>query len=225
MLNKEIYITSLKLFIITAISALCLAIVNKITAPVIAKNQIATMEAVQREVLQDAKTFKVIPFSSDKIEYTKSAGTVIEGFYKGENNNETVGYVATVVSKNGYGGNIKIMVGVKTDCSINKVKITETNETAGLGRKASNPEFIDQYNGRSGLLSVIKNSAPTTDGSEIAAISGATVTSKAVTEAVNTALELVKNEIESGKPNKADIIDEIKSEISAETEKQLKEGE
>ena len=61
------------------------------------------------------------------------------------------------------------------------------SETPGLGAKSTQPEFINQYSGLSEGISVIKNAAPS--GNEIAAISGATITSKAVTKCVNTALE------------------------------------
>lgn len=225
MLNKETISTSLKLLVITAVAALCLALVNKITAPVIAQNQVLTIESTQREVLPDADSFKTIDFSNDKIEYAKSAGTYIDAFYSGMSGDTVVGYVVTAVSKQGYGGDIKVMVGINSDNTINKVKITETKETAGLGLNASKPKFIDQFTGRDKLLTVIKNSDPTTSGTDIAAISSATVTSKAVTSAVNTALELVRIEVEEVIQKNAEDVSALKDEISKETEKQLKEGE
>jgi len=215
----------LKLLIITAIAALCLALVNKLTAPVIAQNQIKTMEAAQKEVLPEADSFKALDFSNEKLEFTKTSGTYIDNFYLGMNGDKTVGYVVTAVSKKGYGGDIRVMVGIKSDLTINKVKITETKETAGLGLNASKPDFIEQYIGRSEYLSVIKNSDPTTEGTDIAAISSATVTSKAVTNAVNTAIELVNFEASSNNQDDINKVEAIKEEISKETEKQLKEGE
>lgn len=225
MLNKETISTSLKLLLITAFSALCLALVNKITEPVILKNQITTIEATQKEVLPTADNFISLNFSNDEIEYTKTAGTYVENFCSALNGDKKVGYVVTVVSTKGYGGNIKVMVGINDDLTINKVKITESKETAGLGLNASKPKFIDQFIGRYELLSVVKNSDPTTQGTDIAAISSATVTSKAVTNAVNTAIELVNSETGNTAKENIDIIDAIKEEISIETEKQLKEGE
>ena len=225
MLNKETITTSLKLLVITAIAALCLALVNKVTAPVIAQNQIKTMEAAQKEVLPDADTFKVLDFSNEDLEYTKNVGTYVEGFYAGLKEEKNVGYVVTAVSKQGYGGDIKVMVGINSDLTVNKVKITETKETAGLGLNASKPQFIDQYIGRSEFLNVIKNSPPTTEGTDIAAISSATVTSKAVTNAVNTAIEIAKAEVNSANQSIVNDVAAIKEEITKETEKQLEEGE
>lgn len=224
MLNKETINISVRLFIITAIAALCLALVNKITSPVIAKNQQAVIEAAQKEVLPEAETFKAVDYSNTELETSKNADTEVLGFFRGQNKNGPAGYVVTVVSKQGYGGNIKIMVGINEKLEINKVKITESGETAGLGLKASNPEFIDQFIGRNEALSVIKNSAPTESGTDIAAISGATVTSKAVTNAVNTAIELVKIKAADASQEGFNDVEAIKDKISKETEKQLKEG-
>ena len=149
-------------------------------------------------------------------------GTYVKSFYKGTKNGETVGYTVTAVSERGYGGNIEVTVGYSADLKITKVKITETSETAGLGLKASEPDFIDQFAGRGETLEVIKNSDPTTDGKNVAAISGATITSKAVTNAVNTATELVEQKSGSASEGEDDT-NALKNEISKETERQIKE--
>lgn len=189
--KKDILIVAVKLFVITAVAALCLAFVNKITYPVIEKNKIITMQQTQKEVLELATEFEKV--DAELIE-SEENGTYIEDIYRGLNTGgEVVGYVVSAVSTRGYGGSIKVMVGVTSDLSINRVKISESSETAGLGLKASNPEFIDQYIGRDTSLIVKKNILPTNKGEDIAAISGATVTSKAVTNAVNLSLEFAKN--------------------------------
>ena len=220
MINKETVVIAFKLFIITALSALCLSLVNKITFPVIENNKLITFEATQKEVIPDADNFKVVDFSGIELKDSKENGTYIKNLYRAFKGDKSVGYVITAVSSRGYGGNIEIMVGLSDELTVNKVKITEIHETAGLGLKAKEPEFINQYIGRGQKLSVIKNSAPTTEGSDIAAISGATVTSNAVTDAVNISLELIKN-LDSKKEAQEAI--EMKEEITKETERQLKE--
>ncbi len=188
--KKDILIVAVKLFVITAVAALCLAFVNKVTSPVIEKNRIITTQQTQKEVLETAAEFEKV---DAKLIESEENGTYIEDVYRGFNaEGEVVGYVVTAVSTRGYGGNIKVMVGITSDLAINRVKITESGETAGLGLKASNPEFIDQYVGRDLSLVVKKNISPTNKGEDIAAISGATVTSKAVTNAVNLSLEFAK---------------------------------
>jgi len=227
MLKNETVTVALKLLIITSVAALCLAFVNKITAPVIEKNRIITVEATQKEVLENAESFeKIKDLSFVELSDADVNGTYIEELYRGiSSDGSTVGYVVSAGSSRGYGGDIKVMVGITKDIKINRVKITESSETAGLGQKASNPEFIDQFNGREYKLEVLKNIEPTENGETIAAISGATVTSKAVTNAVNLAMELAWNYESSGAlENKADV-ENIKDEINKETERQMQEGE
>lgn len=191
MSKKDILIVAVKLFVITAVAALCLAFVNKITSPVIERNKIITMQQTQKEVLELATEFEKVDVKHIDSEEN---GTYIEDAYRGLNKEgEVVGFVVSAVSSRGYGGDIRLMVGITSDMDINRVKITESSETAGLGLKASNPEFIDQYIGRDTTLIVKKNISPTDRGEDIAAISGATVTSKAVTNAVNLSLDFARN--------------------------------
>jgi len=79
------------------------------------------------------------------------------------------------------------MVGIDTSGKVTGVSILSISETAGLGMNAKNESFINQYIGKSGTIGVSKNGASDT---EIQALTGATITSKAVTSAVNTALSL-----------------------------------
>ncbi len=189
--KKDILIVVVKLFVITSIAALCLAFVNKVTSPVIEKNKIVTIQQTQKEVLEMAAEFEKVDVKHIDSEEN---GTYIEDIYRGlSSDGEVIGYVVSAVSTRGYGGDIRVMVGITSDMSINRVKITESSETAGLGLKASNPEFIDQYIGRDIPLNVKKNISPTNKGEDIAAISGATVTSKAVTNAVNLSLDFAKS--------------------------------
>ncbi len=224
MLNKETISTALKLLVITAVSALCLAFVNKVTKPVIAENEAKTVIETQREVFPEADDFEEIKPSNTDLTVNNEVGTKVESVFKAKKDGEDVGYVVISLSTKGYGGDVKIMVGIKDDLTVNKVKITETSETAGLGLKASNPDFIDQFIGRSGGLKVIKNSPPTTEGNDIAAISSATITSKAVTNAVNIALEIAKYESENEGNTLKDEVIATKNAISDETQKQLEEG-
>ena len=79
------------------------------------------------------------------------------------------------------------MVGVDDGGSVTGVVILSHSETAGLGARADSPEFLGQYTGKSGTITV-------NDGDNaIDGLSGATITSKAVTTGVNTALTAVLN--------------------------------
>lgn len=95
-----------------------------------------------------------------------------------------IGYVAVASSK-GYGDNIQIMIGVNLNLEITGIEILSQSETAGLGANCENTSWLAQFVGKSGTLAVSK------DGGDIDAITAATITSRAVTSAVNKALAQV----------------------------------
>lgn len=179
--SNETLILMVKLGIICIIVSGLLAYVNSVTAPVILANDQKTFEASMSEVLPDGGSF-----SEENINFTpKESGVELSSIYKAENG----GYVATTVCHEGYGGDITVMVGIKNDMTVNKIKIMSLSETAGLGAKSDTPEFMNQYDGLKSGIKVEKNNGGNAADNSISAISGATITSKAVTKAVNCALE------------------------------------
>ncbi len=148
--------------------ALLLSIVNTATADVIEKRTKADEVAALKVVMPSADDFKSIdskePIAYDALKDGEKIGVCIK------------------TSAAGYGGDITVIVGIK-DGKVEGVSITDMDETPGLGARASEESFISQYKGKSGKLAVSK------DGGQIETISGATITSRAVTEAVNKALE------------------------------------
>ena len=183
MFGKDAIVISLKLFIITAVAALCLAFVNKVTEPVIEKNaQLSKVKALNN--ILDAEEFSDPETVGKDID-----GITIEEIYVGKNGDDVAGYVVNAVSHEGYGGDIKVMVGFDKTFEVTKIEILEASETAGLGANASKPSFAGQFEGTKGVLEVVKGDAK--DG-QISAISSATVTSKAVTNAVNASRKIVE---------------------------------
>lgn len=176
---KEIVIPALSLFLICAVATALLGFTNQITEPKIAQLAIETQMRAKQEVLSEAKEF------SD--EKTAELDGNEYSYYEGTADGKTVGYVFATSAK-GYGGDIDIMVGINTDGKVTGVSILEINETAGLGMNAKNESFLSQFPGKSSTISVIKNGAPADD--EIVALTGATITSNAMTKAVNIALDL-----------------------------------
>ena len=161
--------------VICLVTSLLLAVTNNVTAPIIAENAVKTANATRQALLPSADTFtEVAP-------ETPTEG--VTAIYKADNDS---GYVITAQAK-GYGGDIDLMVGIDTSGKVTGVSILSISETAGLGMNAKNESFINQYIGKSGTIGVSKNGASDT---EIQALTGATITSKAVTSAVNTALSL-----------------------------------
>ncbi len=219
MLNKETLITSLKLFIITAVAAFCLAAVNKITLPIIAENNAAAEVRAQQDVLPSA-----LEFIESEAKQPEDSTVTIEKMTVGLSMNgdgRVAGYVVTAVSNAGYGGNIKVMVGINKDLVVNRIKIMESAETAGLGANASKPKFADQFIGAKERLSVVKGEA---GKNEISAIASATITSKAVTSCVNAAIEAAQakaadNKVEETVQKLEEIKQETAAQISEEVEK------
>ena len=183
--SRETFTLMAKLGIICIIVSGLLAYVNSITAPVISANDQKTFEASMSEVLPNGGSF-----TEEKLSFTPDeSGVELSSIYKAENG----GYVATAVCHEGYGGDITVMVGIKDDMTVNKIKIMSLSETAGLGAKSDTPEFMNQYNGLKRGINVVKNNGGSAADNTISAISGATITSKAVTKAVNCALQAAEN--------------------------------
>ena len=164
------------LLLITAVVAAALAGVNAVTAPVIAElNAAATQEAISA----------VLPggFDSEIADYADATGLVSK-VYQGAN-----GY-AVEVGPSGFDNTIAMMVGVDNEGKVLGISIVSHTETAGLGAvaDADTPKgiaFRDQFVGASGSVSVTK------DGGTMDAITGATITSRAICVGVNAALDVV----------------------------------
>ena len=168
------------LFLIAAICAGLVGFVNEITKEPIEKQK---MEAKQEAMIN------VLP-SADSFEEAE-ANDEIEEVQIGSKDGEKVGYALTVVSK-GYADPIEIMVGITSDGVIEGIEILASNETPGLGDNASEPSFTDQFKEKSTILKVSTSGASSDD--EISAITGATVTSVAITDGVNKAIEYVESQ-------------------------------
>ena len=172
---------SLTLLLITAVVAALLAVVNMVTAPIIAKaNEAKTQKAIEA----------VLPGGGEEIEFTDDTGLVSKVYAS------DTGY-AVQVAPSGFDGEINMMVGISKDGKVLGISIISHTETAGLGAvagadNAKGEAFRDQFIGMSGTLAVSK------DGGEVDAITGATITSRAVTEGVNAALECVAKLTEGG---------------------------
>ena len=178
---KETLVLMIKLFVICVVVAGILAFVNAVTAPIIEANDLKVFEESMKNVLPDATEFAEVKLKS----FTPSEnGVDLDSIYKSD-----AGFVATAVCHEGYGGDIKVMVGIDNDFNVTNIKIMSMSETAGLGAKANTTEFISQYTGLKSQIGVEKNNGGNPENNTVSAISGATVTSKAVTKAVNCAIE------------------------------------
>ena len=180
---REIIRMVVTLFAISLICSSILGVVNAVTKDKIAEIEAETRAAAMREVLPDAETFTDV---SDALsEEFKTENTITGIFSATASDGADAGY-AVMVAPRGFGGEIVMIVGIGTDGAVTGVVITEMSETAGLGTKANDPAFLSQYAGKSGSLSVVKGEA---GENQISAITGATVTSRAVTTGVLAAMK------------------------------------
>ena len=165
---------ALILLAITSVVAAALAGVNSITAPIIEQlNAEKTQKAIEA----------VLPGGGDSVAFDDATG-LVSVVYKGES-----GY-AVQVAPAGFDGAITMMVGVDFDGNVLGISVISHTETAGLGAVAAattsaGENFRAGFVGKSGSVSVTK------DGGEIDAITGATITSRAVCVGVNAALDCV----------------------------------
>ena len=191
---------ALVLFAITLVSGLCLGFVYDITKGPIEQATIDKNNRTYQEVLSAASSFTEVEGSVEKIaelaasgELAEFGGVAIESVLEGTDASGTaVGYVINSLSNDSYGGVVRISVGFDANGTITGVGIREINDTPGLGLKAKEPKFKDQYIGKNVDTLVVTKTGASADN-EIDAISGATVTSNAVTNAVNTAFYYLHN--------------------------------
>ena len=158
------------LLLITAVMAGLLALVNSVTAAQREKTEQA-LSCVLRPGVQLGETLTAFPDETGLVQavYETSDGYVVE------------------VAPSGYGGELLMVVGIDGSCAVTGIQIVSHSETASLGANAAadnaaGRSFREQFLGATGTLSVTK------DGGAIDALTGATMTSRAVTQGVNAAL-------------------------------------
>jgi electron transport complex protein RnfG len=175
----------LKLLLITVIATFALALTQMITEePIKVQAERANNEAMA-VVLEGAEEFK-------PLEVNQEIYPNILDAHEGLANGVTSGYVFKTFNS-GYVGPIEVIVGINLEGTITGVRILQHTETPGLGAKAQEPVFIEQYSGKPGSSNLSND--------DINAITGATVTSNAVTGAVNHAIDYYKAELVSGGGN------------------------
>ena len=165
---------AITLLLITAVVAAGLACVNAVTAP-----EIEALNAQKTQTAIEA----VLPGGGEEIAFTDDSG-IVSTIYKGQS-----GY-AVEVTPAGFNGTVTMMVGVDNAGKVLGISIVNHTEPAGLGAEAASQgaagtAFRSQFAGMSGSVSVSK------DGGQVDALTGATITSRAVCTGVNAALNAV----------------------------------
>lgn len=181
------------LFAITLISGLLLGFVYELTKEPIQLQQEKAVTQACQTVFAEAASFQEISYtaSSELIEKEAENGVKLGVVFEAKDGSgETIGYVISTTSTRGYGGNIVLYTGVSKEGTVKGVSILEISETAGLGMQASQvlvPQIKDKT---VDAFTYTKNGSRA--DSEIDAISGATITTKAFVNAVNAAIDVSK---------------------------------
>lgn len=195
----DVFKAIIVLTVVCLVISAALALTNHITKDKIAEMEKASASAAMEALIKNA-------------EYELADLTDIKGLegaeiYVATSNNETLGYIITTAAK-GYGGDVTVMTAISPDKKVIGVNIlSAADETPGLGQNATKPEFYNQFLNKTLGVTVVKNGAK---DNEINAVTGATITSRAVTTAVNEALSQLDTYLNSI------TIPEIETDVSPE---------
>jgi len=173
---------ALVLFCITAVACAILAMVNQATYQVREDNKAEAKKIAQQLIFPDAQDFFEVIYKDTE----KDSLVYYEVFDDQEN---FLGYILNAEGK-GYAGKIEIMVGLEVDRSIKMLKVLDQKETPGLGDNCKKDDFPNRYIGRSrDDLTVDK------DGGKIDSITGATITTRAITQSIKEYIEKLEKHL------------------------------
>ena len=181
------------LTLITLVSGGLLGVVYQVTKePIAQQEELAKQEAYQA-VFEDADSFEICVEAgdADSAQYLADNGfanqTVNEVMEAKNASGETIGYALNMTTSEGYGGDITFSMGVQLDGTLNGISILTINETSGLGMNATDESFKGQFSNKNVESFTVTKTGASADN-EINAISGATITSDAITGGVNAGL-------------------------------------
>jgi len=178
---------TLSLLVITLVAGLSLGFINDITKGPKAKAKLERKVKALKQVLPEFDNDVVNEVKLIQLENVKDSTEI----YFATLNNVETGTAIVGSSEKGFSGLIKIMVGFNPDGTIKNISVLEQKETPGLGTKMKDDKFIKQYRGKNPSSFNLK---ATKDGGEIDALTGATITTRAFSEATQQAYDVFINE-------------------------------
>lgn len=188
------------LFAITLIAGLILGAVYQITKDPIARQEELAMQEASRQVFSAATSFE----AAAGFDGERAQDILKEGGYSGQTidgcqialdgSGAVLGYVITVTTHEGYGGDIQFLMGVSSDGSLNGISLLSISETPGLGMQAEEV-LVPQFQNASGYPFESTKTGAEQDN-QIDAISGATITTDAVIGGVNAGLYYFQSELD-----------------------------
>jgi len=186
--NNEIAMPTAVLAIICVVVTLALSSANLLTYKKI--------ETLATEAQNNAMSELIKADEYQKSDATTELGTV--SYHTAFKDGKAIGYIFTSSAK-GYGGDIKVMTAVNMDGSVAAIEILDASgETPGLGQNVTKDSFYGQFATLGPNISVIKGNSADKSKNEVSAVTGATISSKAVTSAVNEALNYASEIMKKG---------------------------
>lgn len=207
---KNIVKDTLILFVITLVAGLGLGFVYNVTSDARAKQEEKTMAEAYEAVMPGLSSFEDVAYSVDEMNqkiseeinqtekehgistikaYNASIDHVVKAL---DSDGKELGYIVTVTDSEAYDGSLQMTVGVKSDGTVTGISFLSISETPGLGMKADEDSFKNQFQDKKVDYFQYNKSGASADN-EISAISSATITTNAVTHGVNAAIVCVKN--------------------------------
>lgn len=197
-MKKENLRAIVTLTVITLVAGILLGFIYELTKEPIAAQELLQKQEAYRQVFAQADSFEdYADFDEEEAaKLLSDAGfaydSISEASVAYDAAGEVLGYVFTVISMEGYGGEIDVAMGITKEGVLNGIEILSIGETAGLGMKADTPEFKEQFKDKQvSQFSYTKSGA--SQEYEIDALSGATITTNAMTNAVNAGLIYFQN--------------------------------
>lgn len=178
---NKIVKNALVLMAFSLVLGFVLGAVYKITEPIIAEATRQKEMQAYKVVFENAADFTEIAVDAAAAEAVMTDGgypdVINKAFQAVDASGNALGYVVQLTTKDGYSGGIVMVVGITNEGVVNGYSVTAHSETSGLGTKAFDPAYADQFKG-----------IPADSVSGIATISGATLTSTAVKNGINAAV-------------------------------------
>ena len=200
---KEMIKNTAILLVITVVAGLVLGLVYQVTKDPIAEQEAKKKREACQEVFQDAASFETMEVknvdTSGWVEAGYAQESIDEVMSAMDASGNLLGYVITVTTKEGYGGDIRFSIGVRMDGTINGISILSISETAGLGMRAEEV-LKPQFAGKQAERFVYTKSGAVSED-QIDAISGATITTNAMTNGVNAGLYYFQTVLGGGSGN------------------------
>lgn len=179
---KEILIPTVSLFVICLCVTALLAVTNAVTKDAIAYQQERSAAESRQAVCPDAVDFEKVEYDVQGVECYKAL----------DESGNLIGYAISSASR-GYGGDVKVMTGINAeDGSVIAINVYDNSgETPGLGVNTSGEKFTSQFAGLSSGtgVTVDKDAGKNPDSVAVDSVTGATISSRAVVDAVNQAFD------------------------------------